>query len=42
VGRIYPEPIRLWGVGIRWRKTDLDEWIAGLGEEGIIDAADLL
>jgi hypothetical protein len=42
VGRIYPEPIRLWGVGVRWRKTDLDNWIDGLRGERIVDAADLL
>jgi hypothetical protein len=29
VGDVYPQPIRLKGIGERWRKVDLDRWIEG-------------
>jgi len=46
VGRIYPKPIPVQGVGRRWCKADLDKWIAEAKAEtqgvAVIDAADFI
>lgn len=45
VGRVYPKPVRVVGTGDRWRKADLDKWIAGDQTdtvEAALDAADFL
>lgn len=46
VGKIYPDPVKIKGVGDRWRKADLDRWIAGgeaeAQEEIALDAADFI
>lgn len=46
-GRIYPDPIKVEGVGDRWRKVDLDRWInvgneAETQEEAVLDGADFI
>ena len=45
VGRVYPKPVKVAGVGDRWRKVDLDRWIAGdeaETQEEVLDGADFI
>ena len=45
VGRVYPKPVKVAGVGDRWRKVDLDRWRAGdeaETQEEVLDGADFI
>lgn len=30
----WPEPIKIGGKAIRWRRSDLENWVSGLRQEG--------